>query len=143
MDVQREQPPFSTISGTSMRLSERETIAVYRWDRLSWVAHFRDGQGELNEAATWFKANAGVLRSRWLGSPAALEAVEVLTPSMVAKIAQLHERDAAEQARRDAASAARVAWLRGAWAQVVTALRVRPLRRKSPESAGPRSGSRC
>jgi len=34
MKVQREQPPFSTISGTSVRLSERDTIAIYRWDGL-------------------------------------------------------------------------------------------------------------
>ena len=61
MDVQHEQPPFSTISGTSMRLSERDTIAIYRWNNLSWVAHFRDGYGELNDAATWFRAHGGLL----------------------------------------------------------------------------------
>ena len=47
MDSKRERPPFSTISGTSVRLNERDTIAIYRWDDLSWVAHFRDGYGEL------------------------------------------------------------------------------------------------
>ncbi|HEY2558763.1 MAG TPA: hypothetical protein VGI48_03530 [Caldimonas sp.] len=132
MNTQRERPPFSTIAGTSVRLSERESIAIYRWDDLSWVAHFRDGCGELSDAATWYRAHGGLLRSRWVGTPDALERVEILTPEMVARIARLHQRVAAEQARRDAAAAASAAALRRMCARMVAALRgwsVRLLRR--------------
>jgi hypothetical protein len=122
MNMQRDRPPFSTISGTSVRLSERESIAIYRWDSLSWVAHFRDGYGELSDAATWFRAHAGLLRSYWVGSPATLDSVEILTPERVAMIARLHERVAAEQARQDAAPAALVAAFRRACAQIASAL---------------------
>jgi hypothetical protein len=105
MDVQRERPPFSTISGTSVRLSERDTIAIYRWDGLSWVAHFRDGYGELDDAATWFRVHAGLLRSCRVGSIAALETVEMLTPEMISRIARLHRRLDADRAARAQASA--------------------------------------
>ena len=116
MDVQREQPPFFTISGTSMRLSERETIAIYRWDDLSWVARFRDGYGELSDAATWFRVNAGLLRSSRVGSVAAVETVETLTPEMISRIARLHQRVDAQRARRATA-------FRRGCSQIVLALR--------------------
>lgn len=122
MKVQREQPPFSTISGTSVRLSERDTIAIYRWDGLSWVAHFRDGYGELEDAATWFKVNAGLLRSCRVGSIAALETVEMLTPEMISRIARLHRRRDAERAARAQASANAVAAFRRACAQLAATL---------------------
>ena len=122
MNVQREQPPFSTISGTSVRLSERDTIAIYRWDGLSWVAHFRDGYGELEDAATWFKVNAGLLRSCRVGSIAALETVEMLTPEMISRIARLHRRRDAERAARSQASANAVAAFRRTCAQLAATL---------------------
>ena len=122
MNVQREQPPFSTISGTSVRLSERDTIAIYRWDGLSWVAHFRDGYGELEDAATWFKVNAGLLRSCRVGSIAALETVEMLTPEMISRLARLHRRREAERAARAQASANAVAAFRRACAQLAATL---------------------
>lgn len=132
MNDQRQRPPFSTISGTSVRLSDRETIAIYRWDGLSWVAHFRDGHGELSDAATWFRAHAGLLRSHRVGSPAVLETVENLTPEMIARVARLHQRVAAEHAREDAAMAALADAGARAWGRAVAALRawrVRLLRR--------------
>ena len=116
------QPPFSTISGTSVRLSERDTIAIYRWDDLSWVARFRDGHGELSDAATWFRVHAELLRSCRVGSLAALETVEVLTPELIARIARLHQQVAAERARQDAAWAARIAAVRQACARTISAL---------------------
>ena len=122
MNVQREQPPFSTISGTSVRLSDRDTIAIYRWDGLSWVAHFRDGHGELEDAATWFKAHAGLLRACQVGRIAALETVEMLTPEMISKIARLHRRRDAEQAARAEASASAAAAFRRACAQLAATL---------------------
>jgi hypothetical protein len=115
MNVRRERPPFSTISGTSVRLSERETIAIYRWDGLSWVAHFRDGHGELDDAATWFRVHAGLLRSCRVGSMAALETVELLTPEMISRIARLHRRVDADRAARAEAAANAAAALRRTW----------------------------
>lgn len=117
-----QPPPFSTISGTSVRLSEHESIAIYRWDSCSWVAHFRDGHGELSDAATWYRAHAGLLRSYWVGSPAALESVEVLTPELIATIAGLHRQLDAERARQEAAPAALAAAVRRACARMVSAL---------------------
>lgn len=122
MKVQRQLPPFSTISGTSVRLSDRDTIAIYRWDDLSWVAHFRDGHGELSDATTWFRVHAGLLRSCRVGSLAALETVEVLTPELIARIARLHQQVAAERARQNAASAALAAAVRRACARMVSGL---------------------
>jgi hypothetical protein len=122
MNVPHEKPPFSTITGTSVRLSERDTIAIYRWDGLSWVAHFRDGYGELDDAATWFRVHAGLLRSCRAGSIAALQTVEMLTPETISKIARLHRRSDAERAARAQVSATAAAAFRRACAPLVAAL---------------------
>jgi len=123
MKDQRERPPFSSISGTSVRLSDRDTIAIYRWDGLSWVAHFRDGYGELEDAATWFKVHAGLLRSCQVGSIAAIETVEMLTPEMISRIARLHRRREADRAARAEASANAVEAFRRACTQLSAKLR--------------------
>jgi hypothetical protein len=122
MNIQRERPPFSTISGTSVRLSERDTIAIYRWDGLSWVAHFRDGYGELSDAATWFRVHAGLLRSLQVGSVAKLETVEMLTPEMISRIARLHRRADAQRSGQPGAAPNLAAAFRRACEQVAAAL---------------------
>jgi hypothetical protein len=109
MNMQRERPPFSTISGTMVQLGARDLIAIYRWDDLSWVAHFRDGCGELSDASTWFRVHAGWLRSCRVGSMAALETITTLTPEMIEKIGGLHRQTEAQQARRAGASLAAIA----------------------------------
>jgi hypothetical protein len=132
MDTQREQPPFPAISGTSVRLGERDTIAIYRLDDLAWVARFRDGQGELHDAAAWFRDNARLLRSSRVGPVSAIETVNVLTPELVARIAQLHQRVNERRARQPAALAAPAVAIRRACARMVTKLqgwRVQLLRR--------------
>jgi len=106
--MQRERPPLSTITGTMVRLGAQDTIAIYRWDDLSWVAHFRDGCGELSDAATWLHANAGWLRSCHAGSVAVLETVTMLTPEMIEKIGHLHRRAEAQCASRASASRAAI-----------------------------------
>lgn len=122
MNLQRERPPFSTISGTMVQLGARDTIAIYRWDDLSWVAHFRDGGGALSDAATWYRANAGWLRSCRVGSVAALETVTTLTPEMIEKIGRLHRQTEAQWARRAHASSTAIAALRRAWGAVASRL---------------------
>ena len=122
MNIQSERPPFSTISGTSVRLSERDTIAIYRWNDLSWVAHFRDGYGELSDAATWFRVHAGLLRSCRVGSMAALETVELLTPEMVARIARLHRLTDAQRASRAGAATSLAAVFRRACSTMAATL---------------------
>jgi hypothetical protein len=132
MKIQREQPPFSTISGTSVRLSERDTIAIYRRGGLSWVAHFRDGYGELNDAATWFRAHAGLLRSSRVGSVAALDTVEMLTPEMISNIARLHQRVDTKRVHDGATFTSPAVAFGQACAQMLCALqgwRIRRLRR--------------
>lgn len=47
--------------------------AIYCRDGLSWVARFRDGCGELSDAASWFRVRAGLLRSCRVGSVAAVD----------------------------------------------------------------------
>ena len=122
MNTHRERPPLSTISGTMMRLSERDTIAIYRWDELSWVAHFRDGYGELSDAATWFRVHAGLLRSYRVGSLAALETVETLTPEMISRIARLHQWTDAQLSRQPAAVIALSSAFRWTCARIASAL---------------------
>jgi hypothetical protein len=122
MNTEHGRPPFSTISGTSVRLSERDTIAIYRWDGLSWVAHFRYGCGELSDAATWFRVHAGLLRSCRVGSAAAIETVELLTPEMISRIARLHRRTEAQRSSRAVASTILAAAFRRACAQIASAL---------------------
>jgi hypothetical protein len=109
MNTQSEKPPFSTISGTMVQLGARDTIAIYRRNDLSWVAHFRDGCGELSDAATWFRVHAEWLRSRRVGSVAALETVMTLTPEMIERIGHLHRQTEARQASRAGASLAAIA----------------------------------
>jgi hypothetical protein len=122
MNTQRERPPFSTISGTMVQLSASDTIAIYRWDDLSWVAHFRDGCGELSDAATWFRANAAWLRSCRVGSVAALEKVEMLTPEMIETIGHLHRQTEARRARRASASLAAIATFGRACGEIASRL---------------------
>jgi len=122
MNVQRERPPFSTITGTTVRFGERETVAIYRWDGLSWVAHFRDGCGEIQDAVSWFKAHASLLQSRGGCSSPALKTVEMLTPELISKIERLHRQRDAEDAARAQAWARTTAPLRRARQQVVATL---------------------
>lgn len=110
MSVHVEDPPFIPISGTTVRLSERDTIAIYVRDGLSWVAHFRDGRGELSDAPSWFRLHAMKLRSCWVGRPAAMKAVEALTPEMIRAIDRLHRQlDARRASQREASPSARLA----------------------------------
>lgn len=122
MNIQRERPPFSTISGTTVQLSARDTIAVYRWDDLSWVAHFRDGRGELSDAATWFRAHATWLRSCRVGSVAAIETVALLTPEMIEKIGHLHRQTEAKRASQAGASIAAIDAFGRACAEIAATL---------------------
>ena len=122
MNTQPERPPFSTISGTMVQLGARDTVAIYRWDDLSWVAHFRDGCGELSDAATWFRVHAGWLRSCRVGSVAALETVTTLTPEMIEKIGRLHRHTEAQRARRADASLAAIAAFRRVCGEVASTL---------------------
>ena len=121
MNIQRETPPFSTLRGTTMHLGERDVIAIYCWDSLSWVARFRDGRAELSDAASWFRVHGGLLRSCRVGSVAAVETVEMVTPEMIERIARLH-RQTTEQRARAGVSTTSVAALRRACAELASTL---------------------
>jgi hypothetical protein len=122
MNIQRETPPFSTIRGTTVQLGARDTIAIYRWDGLSWVARFRDGCGELSDAASWFRVHAGLLRSCRVGSVAAVETVEILTPEMMERIGRLHREANAQRALRTGVSTTAAAAFRRACAEIASTL---------------------
>jgi len=102
--MQHERPPFATISGTTLQLGARDTIAIYVWNELSWVARFRNGRGELSDAATWFRVHAGLLRSGRVGPVATIDTVETLSPEMTERIAQLHQDMDARRALRPRSS---------------------------------------
>lgn len=92
MNTQRENPPFSTISGTMLKLGAGDRIAIYRWDDRCWVARFRDGGGELSDASAWFRVHATLLRSCRVGPVAAIETLTPLTPEVIDEISHLHRR---------------------------------------------------
>lgn len=64
----------------------------------------------------------GLLRSSGVGSVAAIETVEMLTPEMISKIAELHKRVSAQSERRAAALTAPAAAFHRACAQRMCAL---------------------
>jgi hypothetical protein len=105
-----------------VQLGTSDVIAIYRWDGLSWVAHFRDGCGELSDATTWFRDHAEWLRSCRVGSMAVLETITTLTPEMIEKIGQLHRQTEAEQARRAGTSLAAIAAVGRACGKVASRL---------------------
>jgi len=44
-----------------LKLDEGHWVAIYLRQGSNWVAEFRNGHGELTDAATWFRVPAGAL----------------------------------------------------------------------------------
>ena len=87
-------------------------IAVYQRGGVCWVAEFRDGHGELHDAAVWFRFHAGALRYCHNRRLAALKSDMPLIPEMLEKIEHLHRASEAREERllpvpRTVAAAAR------------------------------------
>lgn len=98
MDAYREAALPPAITGTLMHLSERHRVAFYVRDGVSYVAEFREGRGELTDATSWFRVNAGTLRYCH-GRAGALQNKAVLAPEIVEEIEHLHRQVDARDAR--------------------------------------------
>jgi hypothetical protein len=81
--------PFR-IQGQLLRLSERREAAIYLRAGLLWVADFIDGQGELVDAATWFRFNCGMPGAASARRRMLLESALPLSWELVARIEGLH-----------------------------------------------------
>jgi len=88
-----------SINGHMMDLDGGHIIAVYQRDGVCWVAEFRDGRGELHDAAVWFRFHAGALRYCHNRRLAALKSTVPLIPEMLEKIERLHRASEAREER--------------------------------------------
>lgn len=52
------------LQGQVLRRSGRREVAIFLRDNALWVADFVDGQGQIVDAATWFRFNCGDLTNR-------------------------------------------------------------------------------
>ena len=80
-------------------MGEGHEVAIYTRDGAFWVAEFKDGRGELLNAATFFRFHAGVLRYRNRRHAATLESAMTLTPELLERIEGLHQQFDAHNAR--------------------------------------------
>jgi hypothetical protein len=88
-----------SINGHMMDLDGGHMIAVYQRGGVCWVAEFRDGHGELHDAAVWFRFHAGALRYCHNRRLAALKSTVPLIPEMLEKIERLHRASEAREER--------------------------------------------
>jgi len=83
-------PSSCSIQGQMLRHSERREVAIFLRDGALWVADFIDGEGELIDAATWFRFNCGAISSPLAQRRMVLESAVPLSPELVASIRRLH-----------------------------------------------------
>jgi len=94
------------VEGHVLHLREGYDVAIYKRNGAGWVAEFRDGRGELVDAALWFQFHAGSLRYSFGNRAAALNSASEITPELRAQIERLHGRTS--RAARDTLVAALV-----------------------------------
>ena len=90
MDVNAETRFATAIQGQLLRLSERREVAIYLRKDALWVADFIDGQGELVDAATWFRFHCGTPATWHARRRMVLESAMPLSAQLVARIEYLH-----------------------------------------------------
>jgi hypothetical protein len=78
-----------SIQGQLLRRSERREEAIFLRDGTLWVADIIDGQGQLIDAATWFRFNRGVLSTSRARHRVAYESTLPLPEALAAKIESL------------------------------------------------------
>jgi len=88
----------SSIQGQVLRVSERREVAIYLRKGALWVADFIDGDGELVEAATWFRFNCGALSTYHARRRMVQESAIPLSPELVTRIENLHRPSAPKSA---------------------------------------------
>lgn len=109
--------PF--ISGNMIDLGAGHSIAIYERNRKSYVAEFRDGDGSLEYASSWFRFHAGELRA----ARGAFQSATPLTPAMLETIERLHRESEAREERMFAVLRRGAAAARRYWISVMSRLR--------------------
>jgi hypothetical protein len=101
MHTTQAAPPIPAITGNTMQLGDRHSIAIHHRDGRCWVAEFHEGRGELVDAASWFRSYLGALRYSHGRRLAALATLQPMTQDVIDRVEALHR----EAGRRDAAIA--------------------------------------
>ena len=84
-------PGFTrSVQGQLLRQSDCREVAIFLRDGALWVADFIDGEGQLIDAATWFRFNCGTLASPQARRRMVLESATPLSKELAAKIQRLH-----------------------------------------------------
>ena len=126
MNAESKVRTAPSINGHVIALGAEHSIAIYERNRECYVAEFRDGGGTLEYAGSWFRFNAGALRS--LKGRAALQSSMPLTPEILEKIDRLHAESDARQARMLAVPRSVAAAARRYWINAISRLRGRAVR---------------
>ena len=79
-----------SVQGQLLRQSECREVAIFLQDGALWVADFIDGNGQLFDAATWFRFNCGALSSPQARRRMVLESAVPLSEELTARIQRLH-----------------------------------------------------
>ena len=88
MDESFEDRRSGSLHGQLLRRSDRREVAIFLRDGALWVADFIDGDGQIVDAATWFRFHCGATlhaRRRMLR-----ESGIPLSPALVERIERLH-----------------------------------------------------
>jgi hypothetical protein len=121
MNAQSQVNIAPSISGNTIVLGAGHSIAIYERNGECYVAEFRDGCGSLEDASSWFRFHAGVLR--WGQGRTALQSSMPLNSEMLEKIERLHAANDACQARMLAVSGSVAAAARRYWISAISQLR--------------------
>jgi len=78
-----------SIQGQLIRQSGRREVAIFLLDGQLRVADFIDGQGQLIDAATWFRFNCGAVSAAHARRRMVRESAVPLSEMLVARIEQL------------------------------------------------------
>lgn len=93
MNIDSEAGFAHSVQGQLLRQSERREVAIFLLEGVLWVADFIDGEGQLIDAATWFRFNCASLFSPHARRRMVLESAIPLSEELMTRIQRLH-RDA-------------------------------------------------
>jgi hypothetical protein len=126
MNAESKPRTAPSIYGHMITLGVDHSIAIYVRNGECCVAEFRDGCGSLEDASSWFRFHAGVLR--WGQGRTALQSSMPLNSEMLEQIERLHAASDARQARMLAVPASVAAAARRYWSNAMSRLRGRTAR---------------
>lgn len=98
MSLHRNSRFTYPLQGQVLRRSGRREVAIFLRDNALWVADFVDGQGQIVDAATWFRFNCGDLTNREARRRMVRESAIPPSAELAARIAALL-RDGEESPR--------------------------------------------